>query len=444
MLTNKLINEIYRIKEIINLFDNKTLIKESIADELVEMISKFISKSSDELITLGVKNPEELKTLLKNFPTANVLDQTSILKTLISGLGDTIIKNIAKSAIDDVTTGVGKVMDDRIKQYIELYKKGTMTYDDVLWAIKDDMTSLTSKSSDELISLKNSLSDAANTKAKNSLDNIKTNVNGSQIKSSNPQSYLDNLSNAELEAKLGSYSWKNLGYDQELYSGWKFHIFGEDIKDAVYLQDALKPVIDKYKPAAKVGGTYQQTADAFKPGGVQYGKQGVTIYIPPDVINAGRQQEMLADIQSALSGYNKGGTISGDQAITPNIHYRYELMGPIPKGGIDYGTYGKMYSTNTGGSYKPSDVDDIFTTKVSDNVTSSPKIVSNGFLTNKFGDTSKINWDVITNAKNMTDYDVIINDAMRTGDFSKISRSGFEEYGIPNFREYLMDIYNKM
>jgi hypothetical protein len=319
-----------------------------------------------------------------------------------------------------------------------------MTYDDVLWAIKDDMTALTSKSSDELISLKNSLSDAVNTKAKNSLDNIKTNVNGSQIKSSNPQSYLDNLSNAELEAKLGSYSWKNLGYNQELYSGWKFHIFGEDIKDAVYLQDALKPVIDKYKPAAKVGGTYQQTADAFKPGGVQYGKQGVTIYIPPDVINAGRQQEMLADIQSALSGYNKGGTISGDQAITPNIHYRYELMGPIPKGGIDYGTYGKMYSTNTGGSYKPSDVDDIFTTKVSDNVTSSPKIVSNGFLTNKFGDTSKINWDVITNAKNMTDYDVIINDAMRTGDFSKISRSGFEEYGIPNFREYLMDIYNKM
>jgi hypothetical protein len=131
----------------------------------------------------------------------------------------------------------------------------------------------------------------------------------------------------------------------------------------VYLQDALKPVIDKYKPAAKVGGTYQQTADAFKPGGVQYGKQGVTIYIPPNVINSGRQQEMLADIQSALSGYNKGGTISGDQAITPNIHYRYELLGPIPKEGINYETYSKMYSSNEGGAYKPSDVDDIFTTK---------------------------------------------------------------------------------
>lgn len=193
--------------------------------------------------------------------------------------------------------------------------------------------------------------------------NRQTGTNQTTVKSSNPQSYLDNLSNAELEAKLGSYSWKNLGYTQELYSGWKFHIFGEDIKDAVYLQDALKPVIDKYKPAAKVGGTYQQTADAFKPGGVQYGKQGVTIYIPPNVINAGRQQEMLADIQSALSGYNKGGTISGDQAITPNIHYRYELLGPIPKEGIDYGTYSKMYSSNEGGAYKPSDVDDIFTTK---------------------------------------------------------------------------------
>jgi hypothetical protein len=47
----------------------------------------------------------------------------------------------------------------------------------------------------------------------------------------------------------------------------------------------------------------------------------------------------------------------------------------------------------------------------------------------------------ILNAKNMSDYDVLINDAMNSGDFSKISRSGFEEYNIPNFREYLMGFY---
>jgi hypothetical protein len=438
-----LINEVNRICEIMTLTKTKHLLNEGVSDNLVDIIVTFLSKGNDELINLGVKNIDELQSLIKNFPTANVLDQKSILKTIITGLGDVAIKNIAKSTVDDVTTGIGKVMNDRTTQYIEFYKKGIMTYDDVITQISDDITNLMSKSSDELISLKNSLTDVIKTKVKTSLDNAKTGVDNPTLKSSNPQSYLDNLSNEELESKIGSYSWKNIGHTQELYSGWKFHIFGEDIKDAVYLQDVLKPVIDKYQSSAKVGGTYQQTADAFKPGGVQYGKQGVTIYVPPNVINGGRQQEMLADIQSALSGYNKGGTISGDQAITPNIHYRYELMGPIPKGGIDYGTYGKMYSTNTGGPYKPSDVDDIFTTKVSDDVVPSPKIVTNGFLSTKFGDTSKINWDVITNAKNMSDYDVIINDAMNSGDFSKISRSGFEEYGIPNFREYLMDIYNK-
>ena len=67
----------------------------------------------------------------------------------------------------------------------------------------------------------------------------------------------------------------------------------------------------------------------------------------------------------------------------------------------------------------------------------------NGFLSSKFGDTSRINWGVITNAKNISDYDVIIDNAMKTGDFSKISRYGFEEYGIPNFREYLMNLNYK-
>ena len=309
MKTKILINEIKRIQEIINISENKRLLKEGLSDDLVELISKFLSKGSDELTNLGVKNADELKTLIKNFPTANVLDQATILRTIISGLGDDIVKNIAKSTIDDVTTGVGKYMNDRTTQYINYYEKGIITYDEVITQVTEDITALMSKSSDELIAFKNSLTDEIKTKTKTSLDNIKNGTGSSTIKSSNPQSYLDNLSNEELESKIGSYSWKDIGHTQELYSGWKFHIFGEDIKDAVYLQDVLKPVIDKYQSSAKVGGTYQQTADAFKPGGVQYGKQGVTIYVPPSVINGGRQQEMLADIQSALSGYNKGGSI---------------------------------------------------------------------------------------------------------------------------------------
>jgi len=48
-----------------------------------------------------------------------------------------------------------------------------------------------------------------------------------------------------------------------------------------------------------------------------------------------------------------------------------------------------------------------------------------------------INWGVITNAKNMDDYNKVIAKAIKTGDYSTISRGGFEKFGIPNFREYL-------
>jgi hypothetical protein len=70
-----------------------------------------------------------------------------------------------------------------------------------------------------------------------------------------------------------------------------------------------------------------------------------------------------------------------------------------------------------------------------------PKI-QNGYLATKFGDTSKINWVNVKNAKNISDYDVIIDNAIKTGNFNSVSRFGFENYGIPNFRKYLKDIYN--
>ena len=49
-----------------------------------------------------------------------------------------------------------------------------------------------------------------------------------------------------------------------------------------------------------------------------------------------------------------------------------------------------------------------------------------------------INWANVTNAKNLNDYNKIIANAIKTGDYSRISRGGFEKYGIPNFREFLM------
>jgi hypothetical protein len=233
-------------------------------------------------------------------------------------------------------------------------------------------------------------------------------------------------------------------------SGWKFHVFGEDLVDSVFLKEKLWPVTQKWNAGAKVGGikhTDGVTYPSMQPGGVQYGKQGATIYIPVDVINSGKQQEMLSDIQNAIAGYKKGGNISGDQAITPSIHYRYELLGPVPKEGIDMKTYDVMYNKNSGGPYKPDDVEDLFTKKLGgdqgSNIAKPQNLVSTGFLGSKFGDTSDINWGSITNAKDIKRYDDLIDEAMKSGNFNSISRGGFEAYGIPNFREYLMNIYNK-
>jgi len=48
-----------------------------------------------------------------------------------------------------------------------------------------------------------------------------------------------------------------------------------------------------------------------------------------------------------------------------------------------------------------------------------------------------IDWHLVTNAKNMNDYNKVIAQAIKTGDYSYISSKGFEKFGIPNFRDYL-------
>jgi len=179
--THGLILELYRIKEMMGINENKILLKEGVGDELAELLLKFLSKSSDEIAALGVRNADELITLMKNFPTANTLDQANILRTIISGLGDNAIRTIAKSAVDDVTTGIGKVMTDRTNTYVEWYKKGVMTYDDVVSQISDDVSSIMAKSSDELQSLKSAIDDEIKIKVRKSLDDSDLGIKGKNV-----------------------------------------------------------------------------------------------------------------------------------------------------------------------------------------------------------------------------------------------------------------------
>jgi len=177
---------------------------------------------------------------------------------------------------------------------------------------------------------------------------------------------------------VDSRGWYYFGpkFRAEEMSGWKFHIFGETLEDSAFLIEKLRPVAEKYNAHSKVGGPTQVNLPSMKPGTDQHGKTGVCMYIPNSVVKSGKQREMLSDIQSAISGYKKGGNIKGDQPITTSIHYRYELKGPIKQGDINnHNDYLSRYNENSGGDYKPDNVIDLFATKNTvDNVSNNYKI----------------------------------------------------------------------
>jgi hypothetical protein len=230
--------------------------------------------------------------------------------------------------------------------------------------------------------------------------------------------------------------WRPFGKDPDTMSGWKFHIYGEDLYDSVDLFERLEPLSNRWGFHAKVGVLVD-----FKPSSVQWGKGGVTIYIPPQVIKDNRTNDLLSDIESALGGYKKGGKISGDKQITPSIHYRYELSEPINTSvGIDDSKYRVLYNSNSGGPYKPDNVPDLFEVKPNRDIsTSKVRLISGQRWGSESLDQSSIDWSKVTNAKNIQDYNKIISDAIRTDNYSYVSRGGFEKFGITDFRDFLQN-----
>ena len=449
---------------------------DSSIDNLAKQVDlSDLSKISDEFASMGIKTMEDWQTLASkqgiDLKTATddqilkLIDSTPNLKSsILKSYNDKVVKLtnelIANTDVKtflpinmqtEITTVMSKELTDEnsdiiIKLVDSQLEKLDKLFDN-LQKSKVEIPEPLQKLYDNLTTKKE---DALNFKTKKS-NNVSQNISKNVSSEADPQAYLKNLSYDQLATKLDyNTGWVSNGISPKIMSGWKFHVFGEDLVDSVFLKEKLWPVTQKWNAGAKVGGikhTDGVTYPSMQPGGVQYGKQGATIYIPVDVINSGKQQEMLSDIQNAIAGYKKGGNISGDQAITPSIHYRYELLGPVPKEGIDMKTYDVMYNKNSGGPYKPDDVEDLFTKKSGgdqgSNIAKPQNLVSTGFLGSKFGDTSDINWGSITNAKDIKSYDDLIDKAMKSGNFNSISRGGFEAYGIPNFREYLMNIYNK-
>jgi hypothetical protein len=144
-------------------------------------------------------------------------------------------------------------------------------------------------------------------------------------------------------------------------SGWKFHVFADTFNDTAYVYDKIADIVSKWGGGLKIGGGQMFKRSIGTPGNIQYGK-GVTIYLPSYVVSKEQQKNFLSELQSALSDYKKTGKISGDQMITGNIGYRYELSKPInPKEGVGIEDYRKLYQSNSeGGSYNIQGNTDLF------------------------------------------------------------------------------------
>jgi hypothetical protein len=401
-----------------------------------EMMRKFIATQMDEFMDIAAKIADESTTLKISDDSFQEVFTKAGLEEFPENL-----KNTLATKINDNTKGVTKQILDQYEKILD----GNVN-------LKN--TSQAKELSDKIRNKRAEILDYEDYKTKKSSDvGAAKNVDSG----ADPQAYLKNLSQEELAAKL-DYNpyWVSNRIAPEFSSGWKFHVFGAELIDSVFLKEKLWPVGQKWNSEIKVGGTVHNdgvTFPSMQPGGNQYGKQGATIYIPVDVVNSGRAGEMLRDIETAIAGYKKGGSISGDKELTPAIHYRYELMGPIPKEGVStkspgidpitkkpiQSDYAKKYSTNKGSSYKPDDVPDLFDGSVSKTASNVIPTRTNT-LQSIIGDTKDINWTNIGNAKNVEDYNKFIDDAIATNDYSKISRVGFEKYGITNFRKYLADL----
>lgn len=141
-------------------------------------------------------------------------------------------------------------------------------------------------------------------------------------------------------------------------SGWKFHIYSDNLDDLAFIYEKITPIAQKWGAGMKLAS--ENMINALNKSQLQKGK-GATLYLPSSVTSKNQQRQFLSDIQSALKGYDKRGNISGDKMITSNIGYRYELSKPIDqKVGVDLNTYSSLYKKNEGGGHNIPNNPDLF------------------------------------------------------------------------------------
>ena len=381
--------------------DVSTVTKEMVDDAM----AKFFKNNTDVAENILKSNAEFVKNTLagKSF--------SDLLKTVDAQLGmdiDTFVRNT------DITSANAGWQKSDLLDIAILFKNSGL-----------DMNNATNKEFADLLD--------SYAKAADALD-------GSSTKIKEPTPNAVTIPKEEISKKSSS---EGSGIGDEDFKSFKSNWIKE-VNDQ-YDQRAFGVVTNESQR------TFKNLPNEFNPSDITIGRTNTYNFIQndestnfKDVLRSRTQIEVTLPngekiLMYSSSGANEGSTgkKAGEWFWLPGFaksgwYIKTRESVNFTKGGNKYMTdFAKVLETNGYEGVKNG-------TSVVKNL---PKI-QNGYLATKFGDTSVINWANVKNAKNISDYDVIIDNAIKTGNFNSVSRSGFENYGIPNFRKYLKDIYN--
>ena len=316
---------------------NKVLISES---NLVRIISKIVNET---------KQSELLS------------EQYQFLRKYFGNVADDLIRKFDDGAVQKIESAVAKGLSNRSNYIVKngeiilLSKRGTEvpleTLNGALKAVADGRYTM----EEILLVFPNQLADGTEFRSLFAALKPKPQVGVSLASSSKLPLTQLGIDFKNSHAMLG---WAQVTQPKGNMSGWKFHVYADNLDEVAYLYEKLLPLVNKYGAGLKLAGGKSLKILAANPD--QTGK-GVTIYLPSKTFVNNMLDDFVSDLQSAISGYTKKGNISGDRMITNNIGYRYELLRPInPKIGVDDSQYRALYSPNQGGSHNIPNNPDLF------------------------------------------------------------------------------------
>ena len=316
---------------------NKVLISES---NLVRIISKIVNET---------KQSELLS------------EQYQFLRKYFGSVADDLIRKFDDGAVQKIESAVAKGLSNRANYVVKngetflLSKSGTevplKTLNDALKAVADGKYTM----DDIVLYFPRQLADGTEFRSLFAALKPKPQVGAGLASSSKlPLTQLG----IDFKNAISQRGWVQPVDIKGNMSGWKFHVYADNLDEVAYLYEKLLPLVNKYGTGFKLAGGEKLKQLATNPN--QIGK-GVTIYLPSKTFANNMVDDFVSDLQSAISGYTKKGNISGDRMITNNIGYRYELSRPInPKIGVDDSQYFSLYSSNQGGPHNIPNNPDLF------------------------------------------------------------------------------------